>query len=513
MTTTMQMEASRGFARDLYADCRGAVMMMGLFMSTFLIGSLWYMIGIGDALITHDRLQEAADSVAFTSAAVHARGMNFIAAINLVMLALVGLYLIMGIINDILFAIKTALEICSATVAGCLVCCEPLAIAEPAYHIANKIWTGYAKIMKPALRVMGYTQYAAAVIYPLAGEAAGLYVGSKYKQTGLSVSPSMIPGNALTGGLTKNANGSTYQAPINTGVPKPPDAGKVPNLRGADSKIALPVKFAKMNKLCELAMKNAIDGIMSLVKKIPGIGAIISGVWNVIGSFVEDAIASAGMARYCNEEGLGGGFDPGFDEFWGLNGPKVMWEQASNGNDWMQVWSMVLPQTQADNSEKRVAMAQGPKNFGVGMQEPVVPMYTAQAEFFYDCNEAWEKCNKYENAIFSMRWRVRLRRVRSPDFLKMLVDWGSSSILNGGVTGWLKAKVKDSAIFDSAKKSVEGLAGKWGADKLFGWITKSKNGDGGMDKLFDAIKGPWKDAAYVGAFGKAADLGGNPVIH
>jgi hypothetical protein len=38
-------------ARELASDERGAVMMMGLFMATFLIGTLWYMMGIGDALI------------------------------------------------------------------------------------------------------------------------------------------------------------------------------------------------------------------------------------------------------------------------------------------------------------------------------------------------------------------------------------------------------------------------------------------------------------------------------
>ena len=49
--------------------------------------------------------------------------------------------------------------------------------------------------------------------------------------------------------------------------------------------------------------------------------------------------------------------------------------------------------------------------------------------------------------------------------------------------------------------------------KLFDWLVKSQNGSGGLDKLFDKIKGPWKDAAYTKIFGKGADLAGNPIIH
>lgn len=499
--------------KSLYADQRGAVMMMGLFMATFLIGGLWYMIGVGDALVLHDRLQETADSVAFTSAAVHARGMNFIAAINVLMMALVALYLIMGMINDILFLVSKGLEACAATVIGAPICGPPAAPAEAAYQFANKVWIGYAKIMKPALRVMGYTQYGAAIIYPLAGAGASVYVGSKYKQTAISVSPSMIPGNLLTGGLSGKA-GNDYQLPINNPNVQLPPNNKTPNLRGADGKIGLPVSFAKMNKLCELAMKYTIDWVMDKLSSIPVVGTILNlgvGDFSVRG-VIRDVISGAGVARYCNESGLGGAFDPGFDEFWGLNGPKTMWDQAANGNDWMQVWAMVLPSDYKDAGEGKVAGARGPFKFTSG-DDAVVPMYTAQAEFYFDCDKKWGDCNKDERAIFQMKWKVRLRRVKTPDFLKMLVDWGASSILSGGITNWLKAKVKDSAIFDKGKEVFEKAIGKWGSDKLFDWLIKSQNGSGGLDKLFDKIKGPWKDAAYTKAFGKGADLAGNPIIH
>ena len=42
-------------------DTRGAVMMTGVFLAAVLIGALWFVIGIGDAIIFRDRMQEAAD--------------------------------------------------------------------------------------------------------------------------------------------------------------------------------------------------------------------------------------------------------------------------------------------------------------------------------------------------------------------------------------------------------------------------------------------------------------------
>src|SRR5215472_18606442 len=87
--------------RRLHGNTEGAVMLVGLFMGLFLIGCLWYMIGIGDAIVFRDRMQEVADAAAFSSAVVHARGMNFLVAINLVMLAMAGLYLVLALITDL----------------------------------------------------------------------------------------------------------------------------------------------------------------------------------------------------------------------------------------------------------------------------------------------------------------------------------------------------------------------------------------------------------------------------
>lgn len=81
---------------------RGAIMVMGVFLAASMIAAMWYMMGIGDAILWRDHQQEAADSIAFTSAAIHARGMNFIAMINIIMLLIVIAYLILCILRTVL---------------------------------------------------------------------------------------------------------------------------------------------------------------------------------------------------------------------------------------------------------------------------------------------------------------------------------------------------------------------------------------------------------------------------
>src|ERR1019366_6590532 len=83
-------------------DNRGAIMVLGIFMACAMVGMMWYIIGIGDAVIWRDRSQEAADSMAFSSAAVHARGMNMISFINMVFAIVVGLYLVAAVIYNVL---------------------------------------------------------------------------------------------------------------------------------------------------------------------------------------------------------------------------------------------------------------------------------------------------------------------------------------------------------------------------------------------------------------------------
>src|SRR5690606_7346893 len=69
-------------------DQRGATMVMGVFIAVLLVGMIYYVWGIGDAIMHRERMQDASDTAAFSAAVIHARGMNMLALINVVMAAL-----------------------------------------------------------------------------------------------------------------------------------------------------------------------------------------------------------------------------------------------------------------------------------------------------------------------------------------------------------------------------------------------------------------------------------------
>src|SRR5258708_5202200 len=88
--------------RRIASDERGAIMVMGIFMCVVLVGALWYIAGIGEAIVFHERMQEAADSVAFSGAVIEARGMNIIVMMNLLMAAILAIRVAINLIKTVL---------------------------------------------------------------------------------------------------------------------------------------------------------------------------------------------------------------------------------------------------------------------------------------------------------------------------------------------------------------------------------------------------------------------------
>jgi hypothetical protein len=76
--------------RSLRKNQSGAIMVMGVFMAALMVGFIYYVKGIGDAILFKERMQDAADSGAFAAVATHARGMNLIALINITMVSVLA---------------------------------------------------------------------------------------------------------------------------------------------------------------------------------------------------------------------------------------------------------------------------------------------------------------------------------------------------------------------------------------------------------------------------------------
>lgn len=87
--------------RSLQSDTRGAIMVMAVFMAMIAIGSLYYMVGLGDAILAQERMQDAADASAFSAAIIHARGMNLLALINIIMAALLAILVLLSMLASL----------------------------------------------------------------------------------------------------------------------------------------------------------------------------------------------------------------------------------------------------------------------------------------------------------------------------------------------------------------------------------------------------------------------------
>ena len=470
----MSSQAATAERPGLLADERGAIMVMGLFMATMLIGAMWYMKGVGDAVVFRDHMQESADHVVFSSAAVHARGMNLIAVINIVMYVLVVIHVVLAMLKWMAFAgIFT------------VVCAIP---CGKAYVMLDRVERAYDNTVirfgLPALSIAGT---AAAVGYPWYGSYAGYTVGENYKTMGIAAGPSNIPGfsfslplGQLFGGKKSPVGGNTNQASLLARSGSSATKGNQAEF-SSDLKLGLPVTLAENKELCT----RATDVVTELA---PGpLGFLLK--------FIADAADDCDGGVWENK----------------MFGWKKMYGPAKNGNDWLQVWSFAFPEKYDENfAESKVALAIGGSRGNTAAaslkaSSVTPPMYFAQSEFYFDCEKAWDddSCNGDETeASFNMRWRARMRNVKTPDFLGMILGALGDGLLGGLVDFALDAgadRIKGSKIFRDASavlarkgRGLNQALGRKGADVLGDLFDDGKDllGDAAKDAISDAIGNP-----------------------
>lgn len=133
---------SRDFRRDLLSDESGATMVIGVFMAAMLVGFLYYLHGTANMILHRDHLQDAADSSAFASAVIHARAMNYLVVLNIIM--------------AVCAVIGTAFRICeeallAGAVAATIVCIASWGSSGCSEAATN--WSRYSSVSRAADRV------------------------------------------------------------------------------------------------------------------------------------------------------------------------------------------------------------------------------------------------------------------------------------------------------------------------------------------------------------------------
>lgn len=494
-------------------------MLTGLFMAFCLVTALWYVIGIGDAVIFRDRMQEAADSGAFTSAALHAKGMNFISACNLIMLVMVTIHIVAGVIQD------ATILTCLAAGLGCISC----ALACPKIPGAIRNFHNVAKAMKAGLNAMTVLEGAAAVGYPWLGTARAAQVGKSYGNQGrikdvtvFALGGSNVPG--LVGG----------------------SAGPVP--------LGLPVTGESYNELCK-QLGSELGNLLGSIIPLPGgigkgLGKLLGGVAGTFFKFrycndlgggandpyvrqqarrlgeAQDELRTGKLQDEANNAnlppgeqqvipGLGGNgnedlasqidpnkqgslpdkttkwngwdpwFDPGFDKGWGDKGFLVVDPSAGNGRVAHQVWAINTNPQYEDTNEDKVSFGAHTRDrawAANGWQGSTSFGYYAQAEFYFDCEEQWggDDCNADKGASFGIRWRARLRRVEMPNFLQLIAKFGMNG-LKSAISSGMKKAVESTKLGKALNQTP---AGAIAVDVLLGEVTGRV-----VDPLLEKLRG------------------------
>lgn len=409
-------------AKSLSKDTTGAVMFLGIFMGTSLIGSMWALVGIGKSIVLREGAQQAADSAAFSSSVMQARGLNGIAAINLFMIALVALYLIIRLVA---FVLQTIGKILMATVYLAALGKALMSAGDALENVGKAYLNGISPVLKGLSAVQtasavtsGYLGQAAGIVNGLSSGLKGLQGGNK-PTLAMTIGPSMVPGaNALQGMSMGGSSGSNPMVGMASQIGGMMSGGGLTGGGigsmmggmggmgggGSGERLGLPVTQQKMKTLCDKAVDLLFQNAQAQAKKAPLIGQVLGWLIGAIGKAFSNGIT----AMFCNEESI-----------WDENGPKSDYKPMKNGNDWQQTHA-VVPSQLNDDTNHRVAMAA--YKFGTGMVSPAKLFYTAQAESYFDCDGKWDdaQCNDREssqngiaNSVANMKWRARLVRVRS----------------------------------------------------------------------------------------------------
>jgi hypothetical protein len=243
MTTRPEARPGRG----LCGDERGAIMVMGIFMCACLVGILWYLAGIGDAIVFRERLQEGADATAFTAAVLHARGMNLLVMINLIMACIL--------------AVRVALRVAYIVL-------QVLAIALAWIGVGGGIGV-----------VAGEVKAAGNITDPFITEALEALTVVE------GIIPHVVPPAAIVGSIQVSLK---YNPLVKEGAAGNP----------VTTKAGLPVEDGDPSVLCFQAAKAVVDIIFSF----PGVSTFRTWIGGAFGDLV-----AAGGDYFC---GLGGSSNP-----------------------------------------------------------------------------------------------------------------------------------------------------------------------------------------------------------
>jgi hypothetical protein len=452
-------------ATTLCTDRRGAVMLIGIFMAAVLVGILHYLMGVGDAIIARESVQDGADATAFAAAVYHARGMNVISMINLIMASVLGALIAAKVLQVLVVGANVIACFLFQTDVGGTVC-QATARLEPGLEESI---SHVSEVVTRVLKGLNTASRGVAKGMPRVAEARSTTVLPDYQ-------PAMQLGFAASVSMVSPTPGEMDVS----------DRAGAPALTGRE-RLGLPVILDSFPMLCQAARKSVSDGS---VLSLPTAGISAGDLASFAGPLLGDALAAV-PAYYCVgaedqavahftkticaeadkqvdaanaadppvssgssgahrnrytakncgarvSDGLragnlsrppgtsgangtgGGGYSPVAIKAGGDGGqaegdanralkggadeaPMKVYPPATFGSDYYAVWSFAYASRLASSSQSNSP-----------------GWFFAEAEFYYDIADGGFSFGDGqsqafpEDAMWNMRWRARLRRLRAP---------------------------------------------------------------------------------------------------
>jgi hypothetical protein len=403
------------------SQTRGAIVVVAVFMSAVLVGALWYVIGIAEAILQRQQLQDAADAAAYAAAVTHARGMNLMALLNVVMAAILAVLVALKLVEILnLAALVLSCSISSLCSVG--VGCWATPICAYATDLRPEISAAITRYERgPVFRllpVLADLQHSIAVSSPPLAQRHAAAVGRSH------FFPRIQASGVVSTSLAPDPVASRPQLPVRQGSPA--------TLCGRAARASAQVAFAPF------PFAQWLRGVtQNLVESYPGQFCGTSGGPSV----AEDpgAVAEQCELRQQVHEAES---DEEFDldqcrrdvareleeqyrrqtEQWvavkpspSVPVPLQLLDDVENGGAKLQIWSIVVADTSVLRSSGQGVAAATP-NRGAGRETSALlargQLGFAQSEYYYDTEQSFAQVR--EEALWNMRWKARLRRVRPP---------------------------------------------------------------------------------------------------
>jgi hypothetical protein len=410
--------------RDLVDDRRGAILVVGVFMAAVLAGALFMIIGTGDAILYRERLQDGADAIAYSSAGVHARGMNLIVLVNLVMAALLAILIALRMLIAVLGVAIAVCGVVSVLSAGTLtaICAPVLASAPAMVSSLEKAANAYEKFLAKTLPTLSKVERVIALTTPYVALRESVKVSGEYAPLvtrGLAASPSMVP---------FLPDGKRLGLPVKE---MEPDAfcKKSAELGVSHAFFWAPGWLESAATKLAGALVSSFTGYFCSGQSLGSSQAVHDSVDELCKDEEKACVAGKNGAQFCKtladgtrefddarckketqkqvKKGLGQS-KPSSGASLAKATPKVIWDNAKHGGVWFQVWGFALgDEAWPRRMDRGVAIASS-----VGMPVPDTRwgnLRVAQAEFYFDGSGDWSTLS--ERCMWELGWRARLRRV------------------------------------------------------------------------------------------------------